>query len=65
VDIHCANHEASLGIPSQLQEYILSPLDQKILSNSLIFHQLETPHRQWQTHRPTIEIVSVKILDVF
>ena len=31
--IHCANHEASLGIPSQLQEYILSPLDQKILSN--------------------------------
>ena len=30
-----------------------------------ICHPLETPHRQWQTHRPTIEIVSIKILDEF
>ena len=30
-----------------------------------ICHQLETSHRQWQTHCPTIESVSVKILDEF
>jgi len=30
-----------------------------------ICHPLETSHRQWQTHRPTTEVVNVKILDEF